>query len=768
LFSKVIAYLNNLFSKQSALIISLITFKLLFELLLVASGLRWLTADDYSRTVISWDWLQNPRIYSGVWLSPHFWVNGVFIWLFKDLTIAPLIANTIFSILTLVLLYLMFKKMFGKPIAIISSLIYCVFPFQVWLSVSGMPESIFFFFITAAVYSFILWYEKFPDTGINIYLIFSVVCLNAANLLRYEGWFFTLAFVFLIAFFSYRKFRFTKIFFIITAIALFSFVSAAWWLYLNYSDYGDPLFFIKETNRIFSGLSSAGFWQRFVQYPFFIFYIAPLTTVLGLWKIIQTIRNKPGDFSGNFSLVKIFLVFNLSELMILMLSGIVGSGGTNMISRYIVLNSIFLFPFAIWQLYDFRKYIIFTGSAALISVNIIWSFYYQPAYRDDTYEVAYLTRKLIDAKYFSQADLIYFEPDRGYYDIYPMQVISNRPDIFTSDTIPTYFAPELTSSKKVLRKKREDEQLKLNILELRKYIEHKKIKLFIVRSDLLIDKLKKLSFKSEQIGDYHIFYISENKINFKRGNGSIDSIQVINNGHKPGSSEISFSKKLVLKEYSIDNSNFGMNPQTVTLKWEIADISLFDSLSAGDDDFGRYKVRLNLSTPVTDTVSYDTYTNVFSERNVEEFFDSHEIKNILILKPFALLNYSVKFTSSPFESGVYDLRLSVFDALSKLELPVYRGDSLYLHIPEYSAESDSTFRDSMVVNKKLKEHRERFRKNPYYILGKIIALFPNVNYGLLMKKSSDLSRVIIRNGFMLPFLNRYQGDHMLDVVFTYF
>ncbi|HJY62552.1 MAG TPA: hypothetical protein VJ455_00225, partial [Ignavibacteria bacterium] len=150
------------------------------------------------------------------------------------------------------------------------------------------------------------------------------------------------------------------------------------------------------------------------------------------------------------------------------------------------------------------------------------------------------------------------------------------------------------------------------------------------------------------------------------------------------------------------------------------------------------------------------------------FFVTEEIKNILILKPFALLNYSVKFKSSPFESGVYDLRLSIFDALSKHELSVFRGDSLYLHIPEYSAESDSTFRDTLLVRNKLKEHRERFRKNPYFILGKIIALFPNVNYGLLMKKSSDLSRVVIRNGFMLPFLNRYQGDHMLDVMFTYF
>ena len=123
------------------------------------SGLKWLTADDYSRTVISWDWLQAPRIYSGVWLSFHFWLSGLFIWLFRDLTLAPVILSTLFSVLTIVYLYLLLEKIFTKEIAVISCLIYAVFPFQVWLSTSAMPETPFFFFITACFYYFIMWYR---------------------------------------------------------------------------------------------------------------------------------------------------------------------------------------------------------------------------------------------------------------------------------------------------------------------------------------------------------------------------------------------------------------------------------------------------------------------------------------------------------------------------------------------------------------------------------------------------------------------------------
>lgn len=760
------------FNNRIAAISALILFKLVFQLIVIRSGLKWLTADDYSRTVISWDWLQAPRVYSGVWLSFHFWLSGIFIWIFRDLTLAPVILSTLFSVLTMVYLYLLLEKIFTKEIAIISCLIYAVFPFQVWLSTSAMPETPFFFFITACFYYFIMWYRGLElRSPSHVYIILAAVSLNFANALRYEGWFFTIAFVIMVIILSYRKFRFTRPLLVNFGYAMISYITMIWWLWQNYHDYGDAFFFIKETTKIYAGLSSAGFVQRSIQYPFFIFYIAPLTTVLGLWKIIRTVQNKRNGFLGNFSLLRIFLLFNLIELVLLMFSGIVGSGGTNMISRYIVLNAILFFPFAIWQLADLRRYILLSGSAVIVIVNIVWSFYYQDAYREDTYEVAGLTKKLIERNYLEPEDKIYFEMMPGYYDIYPLQVISNDPSRFNSDTIPTFFAVDPPASKKISKKKREEEQLKLNILEVRKFIEAKKIKLFIVRSDLLIDKLRKLSYKSEQIGDYHIFYISDSKIYYQRG-GSADStgknIRYSGPQKELGPDEISFGKKLVLSEARIDNSNFGMNPQTITLRWQIADATILDSLNTETEEFGRYKTHLELTPVDSDTAAFDSYTNIFSERNVEEFFDTEEIKNILILKPFAMLNYSVKFKSSPFESGLYNVRLSVYDRIAEKELPVYRGDSVYIHPYEFISTNDSVKIDSVSLSKRVKDHREMFIKKPYYPIGRIIAMFPNVNYNALMKKSTDLSQVIIRNGFMLPFLNRYQGDHMLDIVFTYF
>lgn len=768
--SKVLSYFN----KAIYALLLLIVIKTTFQIVVIKSGMRWLSADDYCRTVISYEWLKDPKIFSGVWLSLHFWINGLFIAIFKDLTLSPVIANTLFSLLTLIYFYLILERIFNKTIAFLSALLFCVFPFQVWLSASGMPESIFFFFVTAACYYLLLWYSDFSK-NLNsrkalIYLLICSILLSISNLLRYEGWLFSLTLVILTVILSYKKVRLNKILFLNFGISFISLLTAFWWLYLNFKDHGDPFYFIKETTRIFEYLNNAGFWQRFVQYPFFVVYIAPLTTLLGLRKIYLTVRNKRNGFTGNFSLLRIFLLFNLIELVLLMLTGILGSGGTNLISRYIVLNSILLFPFAIWQLIEFRNYIAVSSITALILLNVIWNFYYQQAYRDDTYEVANLTKRLIERNYFEPDEKIYFEMTEGYFDLYPLQVISNSPFIFNSDTIPSAF-PVAPSSKRISQKKRNEEQQKLNILELRKFLENKKIKLFIARSDLLIDKLQKLSYKSEQIGDYRIFYLSDKKLKYKKGSNADNSPQDVNNTIKKlPPNTVSFDKKLILKDYRIDNTNFGLNPQTITLQWQIADMSLLDSLASGDDDFGRYKVKLALTSPETDSTAYDTYSNVFSERNVEEFFETDEIKNILIIKPFALLNYSRRIKLSPFESGLYDLKLSLIDADNNKEMAIYKGDSLFVDKPDTASDpvSDTTRADYKLKLTKYKKYRENYLRNPYYPLGKIIAMFPNANYNEIIKKSKDVSMILFRNGIMLPFLQRYQGDNFLNVVFNYF
>ena len=92
----------------------------------------------------------------------------------------------------------------------------------------------------------------------------------------------------------------------------------------------------------------------------------------------------------------------------------------------------------------------------LVLVNVVWSFYYQQAYREDTYEVADLTKRLIERGYFEQGDKIYFEMTEGYYDIYPLQVISMSRGGLTP--ILSRICSAEHSLKKTINKKRTDDE----------------------------------------------------------------------------------------------------------------------------------------------------------------------------------------------------------------------------------------------------------------------------------------------------------------------
>ena len=104
-----LAYINDLrirfISSQAIQITTLLIIKFFFQMLILYSGYRWLSADDYCRTVKSYEWLQNPVIDSGVWLTPHFWINGFVMLFVKDLFTAALIVNIVFSSLTVLFFY---------------------------------------------------------------------------------------------------------------------------------------------------------------------------------------------------------------------------------------------------------------------------------------------------------------------------------------------------------------------------------------------------------------------------------------------------------------------------------------------------------------------------------------------------------------------------------------------------------------------------------------------------------------------------------------
>ncbi len=681
----------------------------------------------------------------------------------KDLFWASLTVNFIFSFFTLIFFYKSIELSFNKFIAYFSTLIFCFFPFQVWLSISGLPESVFFFFVMGGIYYFLKWKKS---GGTTSYLVIAAISFALSNCFRYEGWLFSVTFVILVALDFFKDKKISKELIKNVLIASISGLTIIWWLTLNYIDHKDVMFFAKETTKIFEQFDHSSFFQRLVQYPTFILYIAPFTTLFAFKKIYDAFRQK------NHVTIKYFAIFNLIQLLLLIIQGMAGTGGTNMISRYIVMNALLFVPFAIQQCYELKKFISIPILAGFVIINIIWSFYYPIPFREDTFEVGKLLKNQLERNYIKPEGKIYFEEVDGYFDIWAIKTLSNSPNKFQLGNLDTLIA----QNKKMLLQKNSELKAKsklkkpdadINILDVKTFLDDSKIQIAIVRSESFNDKLKKLSLKNEEIGDYKIYYITDRSSYLNDSTFSIFKKKIITLKDNPD--QVNYNKTLAIKKFEIDNSNFGLNPQTITLEWGATDKNIIDSLDYENFDFDRYKSVVNIKPAGKDSVVFSIENRIFSDRNIEDLIDYNNVRNIVVLKPFAQLQYSTMFGKLPFESGVYNLELRLRDTKMNKDMILYKGDSLYKY-EKQNIKDTAKVRgaDSLKsITKKVIIPKDSIPMG--YNMGTVIAMFPNTDYNKLIKKSpTDIYQVLMKNGLQVFLSQRYQGDHFLNEVFKNF
>ncbi|MDD5360700.1 MAG: hypothetical protein PHN88_01100 [Ignavibacteria bacterium] len=751
--------ISKIVNSDLLILFLLISVKILFQIIVYNSGYMWLSSDDYCRTVKSYEWLQKPVIYSGVWLSPHFWINGFLMIFIKDIYFAATFTNFIFSTLTVYYFFKICLLVFDRWNAVISTLIFIFFPFQVWLSISGLPESIHFFFIIGGIY-YALMYKI--NNGKILTLFTAAVFFAFGNIFRYEGWLFSVVFIVYICYIELVLKKGKERNFTAAAISFLSLITIVWWLLQNLKDYGDILYFAKETNKIYEDFGTAKVFQKVVQYPIFIFYIAPITSFFAIkvtYDCILGFFKKKTDVTY----LSIFVFLNLAQLILLMFQGLIGTGGTNMISRYIVINAILFIPLAVKQIFAFRKYVVAALFALILLGNIIWSFNYPHPFREDTYETGRLIRDRIEKNYVKSDDKVYFEEIEGYYDVFAVQTLANYPSKFVLGNFPTVTQKEIKGSRK---KKSEPTVEELNILDIKSFLQKNKIALAVVKSDGYSEKLTKMNFKNEEIGDYKIFYIRDIESNISDSSITVLAKNTINLKENP--KMINFGKFLAVKDFQVDNSNYGFNPQTITIDWASANRNILDSIDYEEYDFDRYLSVIEIRRESDDSLVYTEKRKIFSDRNIEDLLVKNEVRTITVLKPFALIYYSRKFTSPPFESGVYNLNLKVYDAKNGRNLKIFKGDSLYT--VEDKINDTLKFKVADTLRTKAKQPDKVKLINPgSYTLGNIIAFFPNTNIEKVVTASgTDFYRIITRNGLQVFFSQRYQADHFLNFVFNYF
>jgi len=131
------------------------------------------------------------QIKSGAWLPFHFYILGNVISFFGNPLITGRIVTIIFSVATLLPLYLIVDMLnLSKQNKFISIFIYTISMYVILLSVQPFSESVFVFFILFSFY----FYLKYMSCGFKYgkWFLLTVIFLNLASGIRYEAWLFTL------------------------------------------------------------------------------------------------------------------------------------------------------------------------------------------------------------------------------------------------------------------------------------------------------------------------------------------------------------------------------------------------------------------------------------------------------------------------------------------------------------------------------------------------------------------------------------------------
>ncbi|HET9015489.1 MAG TPA: hypothetical protein VFN57_07830 [Thermomicrobiaceae bacterium] len=221
-------------------------------------------ADGFTRVIHGFEWLQSPHWEVGVWLPLQFWLLGGVLALWRNLYAAPKLLATVAGLATMANLYLIARGLAGRRPAALAALLAATFPFEVWFSVSGMSEPLFYALLSGAAAGLVWWWLR----GRTLPLAVGSVALCAATAVRYEAWFYAVVYAALVLGIAWRQGRLGPAVIVLAGVP---FVFAALWVEQSAAVFGDPLAFAHQTAAIKAALAprnaTAGLARRLTSFP---------------------------------------------------------------------------------------------------------------------------------------------------------------------------------------------------------------------------------------------------------------------------------------------------------------------------------------------------------------------------------------------------------------------------------------------------------------------------------------------------------------------
>lgn len=285
LFKEENLYTDPLNRNELFIVSLLVTLKLIFMYLLVRSGFIAFSHDDFARMLSGYSWSQHPFLFRTGWPPLQFWIVGMVIKIYHNIWNANLIVNGFFSVLSMFLLYYLYRMFFKEKLALLALSIAVLFPWQLKLSLSGLTEPIYHFFLIASLVSVFLWVKTKKDR----YLVYTGFSLLFGNMLRMDAWIFYIAVsIFIGLMVLYQKFEnVNKKMFLIPILLPLVFV----FIWIGLGKFQSNFEVIRD---VYSDATQnqEPFFIRIFRYPIYTFLLSPFVAIFGSIGAINLFRNQ--------------------------------------------------------------------------------------------------------------------------------------------------------------------------------------------------------------------------------------------------------------------------------------------------------------------------------------------------------------------------------------------------------------------------------------------------------------------------------------------
>lgn len=272
--------------RKKMIYVSALLIALIIKLIFISSA-DSVDADAFSRIIWAENWLDDPSVITeGIWPPIHYYLVAFTIWLGGEHVVSPIVLQIVFSVATLIPLFLFTKREFTEQGAIVVCLIYFLSPIvfrNSYHALSGIPHA---FFIICTM--------NFLSLGLRSkglkYFVFAGLSVTIAAGLRYEAWLLIAVFTFMLL--LKREIKFMIIFWFAAMIF------PIFWMIGNYLAHHDFLYGLSGAyhwNVIMEGVndavSSADKAIRLIYFPLFFFILSgPLLILVLLFRGLKSVR----------------------------------------------------------------------------------------------------------------------------------------------------------------------------------------------------------------------------------------------------------------------------------------------------------------------------------------------------------------------------------------------------------------------------------------------------------------------------------------------